>query len=105
MSENYILQLIRQQYADTKKAIDDNAVNIGILQDKSERSGETDGFRQYTVAELPYAVDGMTEVRFAFVTDGVDVGESSPNGTGCLCVYKPSEDEWRLVATNVQVIA
>ena len=100
---NNLMAIVQQRFSQQRELIRQNTTNISVLKEKSERSGETDGFRQYEFSDLPFAVDGMTEVRFAFVVDGVDVGESAGMGTGCLCVYKPSVDEWRLVATNVAV--
>ena len=105
MSDNqYLLRLVRERFRATQALIDENTQSINILTEKTERSGETDGFRQYLFADLPFAVDGMTQVRFAFVTNGRDIGEGAGNGTGVLCVYKPLPvNEWRVVGTNVAV--
>lgn len=73
-----------------------------ILEEHTERAGETDGFRQYDFVDLPTP----TEVRFAFVVDGLGVGETTGNGTGCLAVYKPnhpSSPDWYRVADNTVV--
>ena len=104
MSDNvFLLRLVQESFESTKALIDDNQSNIEILKEKTEKSGETDGFRQYLFADLPFAVDGMTEVRFAFVTDGLDDGETTGNGTGCLAVYKPALDAWRTIYDNTDV--
>lgn len=103
MKDDFILQLTRERFTAVQTDIANNRENIRILTERTEHSGETDGFRQYLFADLPFATDGMTEVRFAFVTNGRDVGEGAGMGTGVLCVYKPALDEWRVVGTNVAV--
>jgi hypothetical protein len=105
MSDNdLILRLTQERFAATNAMIASNQEQLKVLTEKTERSGETDGFRQYLFAELPFAADGMTEVRFAFVTNGRDIGEGAGMGTGVLCVYKPTPiDEWRVIGTNVAV--
>lgn len=97
------MAIVRQKFSQTDKRLDTVQDHVEVLNEKTERSGETDGFRQYAFADLPYAVDGMSEVRFAFVTNGRDSGEGAGNGTGVLAVYKPALDEWRTVFGNTAV--
>lgn len=105
MNDNdVILRLVQERFTATKAMIAANSEQISILTEKTESSGETDGFRQYDFVDLPFAADGMTEVRFSWVRDGRDIGEGAGMGTGVLCVYKPTPiDEWRVVGTNVAV--
>lgn len=101
--DNFLIQLVQERFADTQAHLRANQEAIENLQEQTEHAGETDGFRFYAFADLPFAVDGMAEVRFAWVSDGRDIGEGAGSGRGVLCVYKPFYDEWRVVGTNVAV--
>lgn len=105
MSSDILLAVVREKFKQTNDKLNEVSEHVAVLNEKTERAGEADGFRQYAVADLPFAVDGMTEIRVAFVTDGVDAGETTSNGTGCIAVYKPALDEWRTVYDNTAVIS
>ena len=38
--------------------------------------------------------------QFAYIQDGLDIGETTGNGTGVLAVYKSGSDDWFRVADN-----
>lgn len=95
-----LLSIVRERQRQTNESLQRQITQNREL---TEHAGEADGFRIYSFASLPFASDGMTEIRFAFVSDGLDIGETTGNGTGVLCVYKPALDEWRRVADNTIV--
>ena len=57
----------------------------------------------YTFANRPLASEGMVVQTVATISDGLDVGETTTNGTGVLCMYKPTLDDWYRVADNTVV--
>lgn len=81
-----------------------NAQLSNELDSVTERAGTAYTVRQYAFADRPLQIDGMTDFALAIITDGLDVSESTGNGTGVLCLYKPSPtDEWHNVHGNVAV--
>lgn len=105
MSNDLLLSIVRQKFKQTQSQLDEVVDDLDFLNEKTERAGETDGFRDYTVATLPFAIDGINETRFAYITDGLDFGETTGNGTGCLAVYKPGLDKWRTIYDNTDVVS
>ena len=85
--------------------------DINSLQDKLEveitrtdRAESTDGIPASTLADAPLAATGGVAAGTSFVTvrwisDGRKTGqqEGAGNGTGVLCVYSASGDEWLVI--------
>lgn len=96
------MELTRQRFAKVKQELNSQADSIEVLEKRTEKSGETDGFIIVTFANLPFAPD-VTQTRFLYVSDGRDVGEGAGVGTGVLVVYKPASDDWFRVADNTVI--
>lgn len=98
--ESPIMKITRQQFSRLNRTIGTQQIQISELEDKTEKSGETDGFQIFLFDDLPVAITDINEVRFYFVSDALDVGETAGNGTGCLAVYKPNQNDYYRVADN-----
>ena len=87
-----------------RESIKTNNRRLDELTSKSERAGSAYTVRQYAYADRPLQSNGdnITGFAMAIITDGLDVGETTP-GTGVLCMYKEAADDWYRVADNTVV--
>lgn len=83
-------------------SIDDR---IDRLESLSEIAGVAFTVNEYTYANRPLSTEDMNSYALGIISDGRDIGEGAGNGTGVLCIYKPTPlDEWYRVADNTAVV-
>lgn len=75
-----------------------------------ERAEIADGIPAYTVANLPTIANGglgngSSYITLAFASNGRKTGEGVGAGTGVLCYYQASLNQWLRVEDNAQVAA
>lgn len=98
-----LMELVRFQYEALRQQIDEQAEQSRKVQSQSEKALLAFSLEVVTYADRPLAADGMVTPAVLIISDALDVGETTGNGTGCLAFYKPTLNDWYRVADNTLV--
>jgi hypothetical protein len=77
--------------------------NVRFTEIVTERSETAAGHPSSTLAAAPLRVGGAKNGDERFITDGRKVGEGVGAGTGVLCYYDNSTDQWIHPATDTAI--
>jgi hypothetical protein len=77
--------------------------NVRFVELVSERSETTNGHPSSTLAAAPLRANGAKNGDERFITNGCKVGETAGAGTGVLCYYDNTSNQWIHPATDTAI--
>lgn len=77
--------------------------HVKFVEISGERSETTSGHPSSTLAAAPLRASGAKNGDERFITNGRKVGELAGAGTGVLCYYDNSTDQWIHPATDTAI--